>query len=513
MLEKLFLQITAPDATEDKEREAQDKEKRKALHRFREAVREDDVRRKASEIVGDGAALEPLLSSSDAKVRKSTAALLGDLKIKDAAAMLYRAYEKEKTLFVRGTLLKALGQTDPYPYLPGLKERYDFLCSQEPAEEEKKHVREELHALEQILRSEGEEKHHTFIGWEGRHTVLLTTNFGYSAVTAEKTAAVRKKETSLGVQAIVEDLREIVKIRTFRELLFPVSLGKTVALGDGPQAFGEAAAGSKLVSFLERCHKEAAPFYFRIDMRAGLSLEERSRYVKRAAAVIEEKTKRKLINAPDDYEFEIRILLDKAGKLHMFLKMFTIPMERFSYRKGSIASSIHPSLAALLLELAKPYLKEEARILDPCCGVGTMLIERDKLTPAREICGIDIFGEAVELARENAKAAGIHASFIHKDYRDFTNKYLFDEIIANMPVRGKRTKEEHDLLYEGFFHKSEELLAPEGIMILYSNENGFVKKQLRLHASLRLQKEYLIREKEQFWLFIISRRKGGRLWK
>lgn len=45
---------------------------------------------------------------------------------------------------------------------------------------------------------------------------------------------------------------------------------------------------------------------------------------------------------------------------------------------------MHPSLAALIMELAAPYLKENAQIIDPFCGVGTMLIERDIRVPARE---------------------------------------------------------------------------------------------------------------------------------
>lgn len=34
---------------------------------------------------------------------------------------------------------------------------------------------------------------------------------------------------------------------------------------------------------------------------------------------------------------------------------------------------------------------------------------------------------------------------------DFTHKYLFDEIISNMPLRGKKTREEQDAFYSQFF--------------------------------------------------------------
>lgn len=477
---------------------------RRTLSDFRAAIKEEDTYKRAAELIGDGEVLKPLLSSEDAKVRKNAAALVGDLEIEELAEALFLAYQKEETLFVRSTLLKALESTNAYPYLERLQERYEALCASEVREEDKKHIREELHALEQILRLEGKEVHHTFTGWNQKLTILLTTNPKYANLTADKLSAYRKGLTSLGVKAVVDNLREVMKIRTFRELLFPISLGQELRFQDGPEAFGEALAASKLLPLLKYCHKEPAPFYFRIDMKGGVSLEERSRYIKRAAAIIEERSGRLLLNSPDDYEFEIRLFFGKEGKIHVFLKMFTIPMERFSYRQETIAASIQPSVSAMLMELAKPYLKERAQILDPCCGVGTMLIERNHLLGAREIYGIDIFGEAINKARRNAAAAGVRIHFIHRDYLDFRHGYPFDEIIANMPLRGKKTKNEQDLFYQRFFDKSEELLAPGGVMILYSNENGFIKKQLRLRPVYKLYQEYLISEKEQFYLYIIG---------
>ena len=110
------------------------------------------------------------------------------------------------------------------------------------------------------------------------------------------------------------------------------------------------------------------------------------------------------------------------------------------HRKNAVAVSIHPATAAMLVALAEPYLKENAQILDPFCGVGTMLIERDIRVLAREKYGIDIFGEAIRGARENASYAGEKINFINRDYFDFTHAYLFDEIITNMPVRERKSK-------------------------------------------------------------------------
>ena len=137
-------------------------------------------------------------------------------------------------------------------------------------------------------------------------------------------------------------------------------------------------------------------------------------------------------------------------------------------------------------------------------GVGTMLIERDILVPAREKYGIDIFGDAIDMARENAALAGEKINFIHRDYFDFKHDYKFDEIVTNMPVKGKKAKEDMDAFYARFFEKSKSLLAEDGIIIMYSNEVGFVKKQLRLQPCYRLIQEYTIRKKDSYCLFIIG---------
>lgn len=496
-IEQLFNQIKQREGT------------RAALSALRMQIKEDEAFVIAKKLVGDGKLLEPLLNWEDAKTRKNTAALLGDLGIRESADALYRAYRKEETLFVRPVLLQALGKTDAYPYLGELKEQYSLLCSRSVQEEEKKHIREEIRVLAQILRREEKAVVHTFTGWEQKFSILLTTPPGYAEVTKEQLGAYRTGRSALGVRAAGVSLKDVVQIRTFRDLLFPISLGEDIPMADGPEVFGAAVAASKLLTMLKACHKEPAPFYFRLDLKGGVPLDERSRYLKRAAAAIEEQSGRKLINAPDEYEFELCMVFDKARNIRLFLKMNTIPMDRFSYRKETIAASMHPSSAALLLALAKPYLKKDAQVLDPCCGVGTMLVERHRLLPVREVYGLDIFAEAIHKARINAKEAGMHVNFINRDYLDFKHTYPFDEIIADMPIRGKRTKEEMDAFYREFFGQSQRLLAEDGRMFLYSNENGFVKKQLRLHPAFRLCKEFLISEKEQFYFYVIKIRKNG----
>ncbi len=129
-----------------------------------------------------------------------------------------------------------------------------------------------------------------------------------------------------------------------------------------------------------------------------------------------------------------------------------------------------------MLYLAKPYLKEDAAVLDPFCGVGTMLIERNKVLPARSLYGIDIYGQAIEGQEKIPNLRELRYRIYRRTFL-ILHRHKFDEIVTNMPTRGKKSKEEHDAFYAEFFQKAKQHLKPGGMIIMYTNEAGFVKKK------------------------------------
>lgn len=478
------------------------------LSALRSEIKDPAVKAAVKERVGEGAQLTALLTSEEPKVRKNAALLLGDLGISAAVPMLFSAYRKEETLFVRSAYLSAMGKLDATEYLEAFKERFTELSAVEPEESERKHIREELRELERIIAAAEGLPKHTFTGFEKPHELVLTAVRELRGAVLEEvrelSASVQRKtaEHPLGVLVYTKQLSPFLQLRTYRELLFPIpGVAKVPAQ---PKEAACVLAGSGLPELLRECHRETTPYYFRLELKSRMTLEEKTNFARKFAAQLEDLTGRQFVNSTSDYEVELRLVETKEGEFLPFLKLYTIPMKRFSYRKNAIAASIHPANAAAMMRLARPYLKENAQILDPFCGVGTMLIERDLCVPAREIYGIDVFGDAITMARENAALAGKRIQFIHRDYFDFKHTYEFDEIVTNMPVRGKKTKEEQDAFYASFFEKSRTILSREGILILYSNEQGFVKKQLRLNPDYKLLQEFCIRRKDQFYLYIIG---------
>lgn len=62
-------------------------------------------------------------------------------------------------------------------------------------------------------------------------------------------------------------------------------------------------------------------------------------------------------------------------------------------------AALSPTVAAALARLAVPT--PEDRWLDPCCGGGTLLLERAQMGPYRELLGGDVSAAALEVARAN----------------------------------------------------------------------------------------------------------------
>ena len=444
------------------------------------------------------------LSSDDAKTRKNIALLLGDVKCQKAMSQIFESYNKETTLFVKSAYLTALLELEVESILPELKQRMEELENEEITEENRKHIEEEKRELRKILiRQEGIKKHKFSPRGKDVEALLLVNRNQKETVKRTITCG-KAKVHPLGVLVETDDLPSLMQVRTYREMLFQIHTKGFISAK--PEDAAKEIWNADLWEILTKLHKENDPFYFRLECKSPMTLEERSKFSNKFCASLERISEGKLINSTTDYEIEIRLIANKEGKFYPCLKLNTMRNQRFAYRKNAISASIHPSTAALIMEIAESYLKEGAQIMDPFCGVGTMLIERDKKVTAREIYATDIFGDAIEMGRENAKLAGTHINFIHRDFFDFKHAYKFDEIVTNMPVRGKKSKEEMNQLYAKFFDKANEILTPDGVIIMYTNEMGLVKKYLRLHKEFSLLQETCMQTKTEFYLLILGKK-------
>ena len=478
---------------------------RSNLSNLRQMLKTEDARRELEALVsGHETELLLLLEDEDAKTRKNIALLLGDLKCGFAKDAIFEAYEKEETLFVRGSYLVALANLEMEDKVERLKEILNRLMHTPRNDDNRKHIEEEIRALRKILiRYEGI-THHTFDAKNKSVSVILLVPRNLRENVKRSITCGRASIHSLGVLVETDDLLSLMQLRTYKEMLFPLELKDNAQfLPSNPIEAATQLWESNLSELLYHLHKERTPFYYRVECKGGMSLEERSNFTKKFSSRLETLSEGCFVNSASDYEIEIRLIANKLGEFFPAVKMNTMKNTRFAYRKDYVAASIQPYMAALIMEVAESYLVENAQIMDPFCGVGTMLIERDIKVPAREIYATDTFGEAIEKGRSNARLAGEKINFIHRDFFDFKHDYKFDEIITNMPTRGKRSKEEMDAFYDAFFKKAAEILEKNGIIIMYTNELPLVKKNLRLNKSFEPVLETCMQSKTEYYVLII----------
>lgn len=449
----------------------------------------------------DYSIFDKLLLNEDAKTRKNTALIMGELGIPSFLTKLYDAYNNEEQLFVKSSYLVALKNFDYTNLIPEFKERLEYLGGLTIDDSNKKHISEETRILSDLIISKEGINTHKFTGYNVPSTLVLLTNRNFKNVTLDQLTLYKAKEFNAGVIVKADNIRDILDIRTYSEILF--MLDELKVCDNDPIKAAEAIANSELFEFLEKRHKGDDTYYFRIELKSKLELDKKSVFNKKLSSEIERLTGRKLVNSTSNYEFEIRLIENKEGGYNVLIKLYTIKDDRFFYRINSTATSIAPVSAALLANIAKDYFVEEARVLDPFCGVGTMLIERHRLAKANTMYGLDVSADAINKAKDNTETAHLIAHYINRDFFDFKHEYLFDEIFTNMPrVMGHKEEDEIFTLYQRFFIKATEHLEKNGIIVLYSHNKDFVY-QLINRSIYKIEEEFEISKKEGAYLFVI----------
>lgn len=524
------------------------KDIRQNLIEIRKNISDESLRRRFMyQLEGDFSLLAGLLKHEDPKVRKNAALILGMTDDEDVLPALFEAWEKEETLFVREAYLKAVSGLDYREYLPRLKDRIlelekEMEASSEASEQESRmehyspsvraqdmevfsaageqdmkmtpadvapdslsgnplwdnntHLLAELSLLRQMTARYEKHGRHRFTSMNPAPELLLRTNLLHAEVTARQVTCGTTHIVRGGVQVKGGDLNELMKIRTWTECLLPIP-GARAIQGD-ERMIASRLRDLKIGNYLQYLHEDSGqPFRYRIELKsAAIPREKKGEYIRRIASRLDLLEKGRLLNSESDYEVELRLIERKDRSLIPMLKLFTLPDNRFSYRKETTAQSTSAPLAALAVELARPYLKESAQILDPFCGTGTLLIERCIAIPADPVYGVDHFAEAIAKARVNSRItdqvrlAPIH--YINRDFFDFTHEYPFDEIITFLP--DAEALREADFAGR-FLLKAQPLLTDEAVLIILTNAPEALKDAVSKTSGYTVAEEYLLNER------------------
>ncbi len=428
-------------------------------------------------------AIRKHLVSSSPKLRRNSARLIGQLsRSEQDAQLLIERLQSEEQRYVRPSLLLSLGSIGGEAAQAAL----DAYTPVPPADEtELKHYDEECEALRLARVTALSHEKHNFIKLDCPYEIELTSPDRLSE-------QLRDELDDLGFRAYdvrrgsvlvnTDDYIGLFSARCFSEALFLIARG----ISEKPQTVAKVAK-EFMLNFMSATHEGKPPYRYRIELIG--EVEDRTAYKRAVRDLIDCDT---LINAPSDYEIELRIIAcGNASRL--YLKLFTHNDKRFFYRKETISASMHPATAAAVLRLAEEYLTINARVIDPCCGSGTLLFERGLLSPCASLTGVDISHAAIDASRKNANFAAIHgvkqAKFICNDILRFESKRPYDELICNLPF-GNRvgTHSSCEKLYEGLLNRFPLLLKRGGIAVLYTMEFTLLKALIRERPGIDILK-------------------------
>jgi tRNA (guanine6-N2)-methyltransferase len=171
------------------------------------------------------------------------------------------------------------------------------------------------------------------------------------------------------------------------------------------------------------------------------------------------------------------------------------PLHRRTFKWAHLPGALKPPIAAAMLQLVQVLPGQ--KVLDPCCGTGTILVEAAKYQAILK--GGDAHRAAVDVARLNTKTASVAACIDQWDARalPFPADYV-DRIVTNLPW-GRQVRVDTDLesFYEGVCAELHRVLVPGGRIALLTNVPHLVKSdhwccEHRLEISLSGQRPTIL---------------------
>ena len=179
---------------------------------------------------------------------------------------------------------------------------------------------------------------------------------------------------------------------------------------------------------------------------------------------------------PDDREADlnVRVFIEHENAF-VGVRVGKHPLHERGYKAIERAGSLKPSVAAAMLRLVD--LREEQRLLDPCCGSGTILIEGALSGAIAE--GGDLDAEAVAAARANAQAAGVKLTVSEWDARALpVSEGSFERVVTNLPW-GKQIAVDDAIerLYGEICGEIERVLGENGRVALLTSMPELLKFQ------------------------------------
>lgn len=188
-------------------------------------------------------------------------------------------------------------------------------------------------------------------------------------------------------------------------------------------------------------------------------------------------------------DLDFRISLE-GNQLELGIRLAEKPLHRREYKLHSRPGSTKAPLAYIMASLAQ--IEPAHAVLDPCCGVGTILIEASKAFPQAKYTGIDISEESLSSAKANAQLADCRIDFQEGDVRNLSlEAQSIDRIISNPPWgRQVASHLELDRFYKEMYGEWKRLLKIDGKLVVLTDQEEVMANLLKHEADFQEVETY-----------------------
>jgi tRNA (guanine6-N2)-methyltransferase len=190
------------------------------------------------------------------------------------------------------------------------------------------------------------------------------------------------------------------------------------------------------------------------------------------------------------YDLDVRI--EVSGRQGLVgLRLSETALHRRS-RIVHTRASLNPTVAAAMVLLSKPAGGET--VIDPMCGAGTLIVEREAcLSGARLLAG-DLFAEKLAMTLQNLQAFHVPAALWQGDAARLPfPSATIDKVLCNPPWgRVIASPQINRRLYPQFMRELARCLRPGGLAVLLTSERQLMAKCLQPDLPLRTVTSYLL---------------------
>lgn len=180
-----------------------------------------------------------------------------------------------------------------------------------------------------------------------------------------------------------------------------------------------------------------------------------------------------LQGSADEGDLLLRLRRSTDGQgWEALLRLSPRPLATRSWRVCNFPGAMNASLAYAMVQLSQP--KGNDRILNICCGSGTLLVERLGTAAIYPAIGCDTNPEALSCAQANLHAAG-HSNKLRLEQWDATmlplDTHSINVILGDLPFgQLVGTHRENLGLYPRLLSEAARVAAPMARMVLLSHE-------------------------------------------